>query len=71
MRRFGEMEFVGVEGGFERNKWHFWRRRSSKWRRSSSEKRYGKRCFKGIWIPGYIIIIIIIITTTTTTIIII
>ena len=34
MRSFGEMEFVGVEGGFERNKWHFWRRRSSKWRSS-------------------------------------
>ena len=34
MRSFGEMEFVGVEGGFERNRWHFWRRRSSKWRSS-------------------------------------
>ena len=27
------------------------RGKSSKWRRSSSEKRLGKRCFKGIWIP--------------------
>ena len=34
MRSFGEMEFVGVEGGFERNRWHLWRRRSSKWRSS-------------------------------------
>ena len=38
MRSFGEMEFVGVEGGFERNRWHFWRRRSSKWRSNSEKK---------------------------------
>ena len=38
MRSFGEMEFVGVEGGFERNRWHFWRRRRSKWRSSSKRE---------------------------------
>ena len=38
MRSFGEMEFVGVEGGFERNRWHFWRRRSSKWRSNSKRE---------------------------------
>ena len=38
IRSFGEMKFVGVESGFKRNIWHFWRRRrSSKWRRSSSK----------------------------------
>ena len=38
MRSFGEMEFVRVEGGFERNRWHFWKRRSSKWRSSSKRE---------------------------------
>ena len=37
VRSFGEMEFVGVEGGFERNRRHFWRRRSSKWRRKGRQ----------------------------------